>query len=277
MKIISNFKDYYDSMQQYGKDDSIVFPRINKNNTIVRLDSPDWTVNQLDNEIKDETLNKKIQNASFAHLFPKSATQKLISSYFSSMETSYTRAPYAFLKSIYTVVNGNVFKSQIILARPDDGFQYKIIKRNPTDEDCFEFIMQHKHFINQWKVKDLKHIHSFEDFVAQAQNTHLDKYSFSFNSRHGTGVLSKEELLTIHQEVNNPIYFIIDNKVAINLPLTYFGINKLFDNTEILYQEISYCLGNVINNKNEPPAQISNDMKIQQHGFDNKISFRKRV
>lgn len=275
MKIISNFKDYYDSMQQYGKDDSIVFPRINKHTNIVRLDSTDWTIKQLDNELKNEALAKKLENSSFSTMFPLSETEKLINSYFSGMDTSYAKAPYAFLHNIYTVVNGHVFKSKMIVARTEDSFSYKIVKRNPTDEDCFDFIINHPHFINQWKAKDLKHIHNFDDFVAQAHD-HKFKNSY-FYSSYKPSVLTNDDFLKIHQEVNNPIYFIINDKVVVNLPLTYFGINNLFDNTEVLYQEISHCLGNTINNKNEPPAQISNEMKIQQHGFDNKISFRKRV
>lgn len=50
----------------------------------------------------------------------------------------------------------------------------------------------------------------------------------------------------------------------------------MFGSIEKLSQEISYCIGNVILNKNAPPIEVENNIKILGHGFDLKESFRHR-
>jgi hypothetical protein len=47
---------------------------------------------------------------------------------------------------------------------------------------------------------------------------------------------------------------------------------------ELLYQEIAYFVGNLMNNSPDinPPIEVSNDNRLIQHGFDIKQSFRHR-
>lgn len=273
MKIISNFKDYYDSMQQYGKDETIVFPRISQHK--LNLDTQDWSVNQLSNEVTNEILKTRLEKCSMKALFDISPVHRLFDSYFKSMDTFYSRTPRAILQPIYTVINGQAFRNYLILEREESNFNYKIVKRNPTDEDIFQYIQDHKDFINSYSLKKFQEFDNFEDFTQYSKSNKTKSYSY-LKSHQQKPALSKEDLLKIHEDVKSPIYYVIHNEVLTNIPLVYFGLTNLFENTEMLYQEISYCLANVINNKNEPPAQISNDMKIQQHGFDNKVSFRHR-
>ena len=273
MKIISNFKDYYDSMQQYGKDETIVFPRISQHK--LNLDTQDWTIKQLPNELKDEFLNKKLETSSMQSLFDISPVHKQFSNYFKSMDSYYARAPRAILQPIYTVINGQAFRNFLILEREETSFSYKIVKRNPTDQDIFKYLQEHKDFINSYSLKKFQEFDNLEEFAEYSKSSKNKSYSY-LKSHNQKPSLSKDDLLKIHEDVKSPIYYIIDGNVITNIPLVYFGLTNLFENTEMLYQEISYCLANVINNKNEPPEQISNDMKIQQHGFDNKLSFRHR-
>lgn len=274
MKIISNFKDYYDSMLQYGKDESLVFTRINSQP--IKFDSPSWQFDGLDNQLTNKNLAEKIEDqahsiAAYDPMFDPIRGQ------FGNLKNTSTIPP-AKLKSITTVVNGKAFKSFCILEEDNlSSNVYKIVKRNVTPEEAFNYLAEHLDFFSSWSLKSFTKFKNYEQFKEESLAKKNPYFYFKYHRNiNKNSPITENQLIQIHQEVDSPIYYIISGKVQVNIPLTYFGLTNLFDNVEVLHQEIAYCLGNVIQNKNEPPAQISNNMKIQQHGFDNKVSFRKR-
>lgn len=274
MKIISNFKDYYDSMLQYGKDESLVFTRINSQ--LIKFDSPSWQFNGLDNQLTNKNLAQKVSLhthdiGDYDHIFDSIEQQ------FGNLKNS-SSIPPAKLNPIITVVNGKPFKSFCILEEDNTSFTtYKIVKRNVTPEEAFNYLAEHLEFFSSWSLKSFTKFKNYEQFKEESLAKKNPYFYFKYHRNlNKDSPITEKQLLQIHQEVDSPIYYIISGKVQVNIPLTYFGLTNLFDNVEILHQEIAYCLGNVIQNKNEPPSQISNEMKILQHGFDNKASFRKR-
>lgn len=279
MKIISNFKDYYDSMQQYGADDTTIFNRINpprEDNQIINFDSNIWKIQSLNNEVSNPSIIKKIDNE--IDSLPEDKTFKQFKKYFSSLSNYGIIEPHV-LQSIVTVVNGIPFRSYVICAIHDNSAEYKMIKKNATHQDCFDYLKEVLHKTQSSHLKFIfKAFNKFKN-IDDFYNYNHSQHSYAYFSKHyKADPLNTEDLINIHKEVQNPIYYIVDNKVLTNIPLLYFGINNLFDNNiPLLYQEIEYCLTNIIQNKNEPPEVISNEMKIIQHGFDKKISFRKRM
>jgi hypothetical protein len=69
-------------------------------------------------------------------------------------------------------------------------------------------------------------------------------------------------------------YFSVQNKVPV---LADLGVPKLLEATR-LYQDIAYFISNVINPSPDldPPVKFSDSERLQQHGFDKKLSFRHR-
>lgn len=69
-------------------------------------------------------------------------------------------------------------------------------------------------------------------------------------------------------------YVVIDCELPI---LRDLGFTSVYS-AEILYQDIAYFMSNTIydNPDIKPPVEISNDCKIEGHGFDMKQSFRHR-
>lgn len=287
MKISSNFNDYYDIMQQYGKDDKLIFMRINNHG--VNFDSNQWKLDGLENELKNKALNEKLKNGNFNSFFGEQKIMNDLIWKINGSQKSNINPKYK-IAEVIAVVNGIPFNSYMLLEwmttenKNSENLQeyakyngYKIKVRNISSEECFKFIKDHiNEFNDSYVIKSIKTTKNFEEYKDILDNK---KYFNYFNFKYGSqNDITKEMLLKIHEELKAPIYFIVDNKILSNIPLNYLGMTNLFEgNVEQLYQEISYCLGNLILNKNEPPTEISNEMKIQQYGFDKKISFRKRV
>lgn len=280
MRIISNFKDYYDVMLQYGADQTIIFPRINHHlygEQTLSFENNDWKIGHTENELKDSNLLKRISEGNIINLEEKSSNSfQILKNYFRNIDSD-KQYPRAQLKKVIAVINGKPSSSYIIIEHSEHNIKYKIIKKNVTEEDCFNYLKEKKIFLSSLyynnvlgKYKDYK---EFEEANNKNKSSYYHRVKINYQFE-----ITEKDLLDIHKEINSPIYYIVDNKVLSNIPLVYFGITKLFDdNVAILYQEIAYCLNNVVNNKNEPPSTISNEMKIEQHGFDKKISFRKRI
>jgi hypothetical protein len=103
----------------------------------------------------------------------------------------------------------------------------------------------------------------------------------------------KDALIPIHNIINQPIFvvefygrqdldfgdFTYDGGVIRYYApvLSELGFPSIYP-AEQLYQDISYFIGNEMKPSPDikPPVEISNDNKIEGHGFDLKQSFRHR-
>lgn len=103
----------------------------------------------------------------------------------------------------------------------------------------------------------------------------------------------KEKMIDAHNIINQPVFvieyphtkmmqfgdFIIDNNITrYYIPLlSETGLPSIYP-AEQIYQDISYFMGNEMKSTPDikPPVEISNDNKIEGHGFDLKQSFRHR-
>jgi len=286
MKIISNFTDYYDQMLQYGVDKHITFTRINSNN-FKSTNPNDWQMNFLTSE-KNSPLTEKI----LAKHIPDQREnlsendRNILSAYSTNIIRLIGGTRPFDLETVQAVINGKVFASYMLLESVDfhnpgaSAFSapYRIIKKNASIKELFDHIKENKEHFNfnatyNQGVKDILDCNSYEEYCTKKYKSS----NFTFKSRFQNPVATEEELLAIHKEIGSPIFFLRGSRMYKDMPLSYFGLFDVFDgNMEKTYQEIAYCLANVISNKNEPPIAISDPDKIQQHGFDKKKSFRHR-
>lgn len=94
-----------------------------------------------------------------------------------------------------------------------------------------------------------------------------------------------ENLIKLSKFIGHPVFIIdmivrgnetyIDARIPVLAELGFAAIMP----PEQLYQELAYFVANVMIDSPDikPPAEVSDTDKIQQHGFDKKVSFRHRV
>lgn len=269
MKIISNFQDYYDSIQQYGIDNKIVYNRINKNYAKFNTEPNKWflsyiyTQNEKNNidDISSIKNNLKIEN-------PNPEMEKMCG-LFQNINYRNNSFPY-ILYDITATINGKAYKNYLLTKKTD--YEEIIFLKNATPQQALKILQENSDLIyNRYDKKDVTIRKTLTSFLNQ-KNYHKDTT---------TSFMPQEEVYKLHKKIDSPVFFIIgtpnNDLITANVPLTYLGFNHLFQgNIEIISQEISYCLGNIIKNNNEPPIAIDDSIKIEQHGFDKKISFRHR-
>jgi hypothetical protein len=142
--------------------------------------------------------------------------------------------------------------------------------------------------INNWSkysvitTEDLEDDHLYRKIIGCLYSSY---YYFRKNNNYKKEVESKlygvydKNLLKISCQIKNPVFLIIDKNYydTIILEKTPIlkdikGISGLLS-PDVIYQEISYFIGNVLNQPKEE-VKISDKSKILKAGFDLKTSFR---
>lgn len=263
MKIVSNFQDYYDKMMSYGIDKNITFNRISNHNMNFNLDL-NFNYTTKDKFKLSTNLEEYCENYDIYKFFLPFIDYR----YYITKENKYL--DYAIVS-----INGKLFMDIFVC----DINTQKISNRNMLPEDLFDFIKDnfksHRYGFSYTNKKPMSDI-TFEEFC-EIYNKR-DKYYYETNKEE---IDINTKLLELHKKYENPILFFKKNRfneysLEKNIPLRLYGFKNVFNgDVEQLYQEISYCIGNVIQNKNNPPETISDKVKIQQHGFNNQ-SFKHR-
>ena len=254
MKIISNFTDFYDQIQQYGIDNKIVYNRVN--DTRQKFDNSNQ--NNLFCNQHTESTRKLLRHIDTVPVYTDDTLTRLYNLLWNKIYdvSSNNYHNFKFLRVI-CCINCKVFKNYILI------HDNKIIKF-PTVEQIIELIKLQSFYKN---AKILL------DNIQKKQTMTSLEIKFSLDEK-----LSNIELINIHKEFNSPVIIVTDTGYFRHAPMSFFGFNRIYDgNIERVAQEISYCIGNILNNQNEPPLQVSNTVKLEQHGFDKNVSFRKRT
>lgn len=273
MKIISNFKDYYDVIQQYGLDSSIVFERISNSN--INYNENKFSLPKESLSI-DNNIRKKIES----NLFSDYLTQKLINDWKNiSFSCKKNNTSFPELHHFVIVINAKPINT-FFLTKLNENNDNIFIKKNISIEEAFNELIKNYKLLNN--KNDI-----FFSFYKRAKNHSFEEYKKNtyFIQRYQENENIENSLSQLHKDLKNPIIFIYNKEQSYykseqeyytNIPLRYLGITDVFGSIEKLSQEISYCIGNVILNKNAPPVEVENNIKILGHGFDLKESFRHR-
>lgn len=254
MKIISNFTDFYDQIQQYGIDTKIIYHRIN--------DTAQKFVNSNQNSLfcnqHTNSTRKLLRHTDVVPVYTDDVVPRLYNLLWNKIYDVSLNNPHSFkFLRVICCINCKIFKNYILI------HNNKVIKF-PTVEQIIELIKLQSFY---------KNVKSLLDNIQKKQYTTRQEIKFKLDEK-----LSNTELIDIHKEFNSPVIIVTDTGYFRHAPMSFFGFNRIYDgNIERVAQEISYCIGNILNNQNEPPLQVSNTVKIEQHGFDKKVSFRKRT
>ena len=85
-------------------------------------------------------------------------------------------------------------------------------------------------------------------------------------------------LIELHFEHKCPVFLVVHNgfrdSVILNPSLKKAEFFKVFE-AYSAYQELSMFVGGVLSSNMSVPVQMSDKIKIEKHGFDSKLSFRK--
>lgn len=224
MKIISNFKDYYDSVAYaYGGGD----PKI----VYVRRDLADNTQTT----------------------FVKKSELKMTSLFDYRTWAQRSAGPLTDSIPTYLCIAGKSFLLLTKLGSHEPLFYRSV--------DGAEQYVNDRYAAHRWYAHDL-----VVDDMFNGKKEH-------------------PELVAICQALKQPVFqytirvaddgkrqFVVFNKIP---NLSKMGIAKFYP-PEMLYQDLSYFMGNTINGSPDidPPVLVSNKDRIIQHGFDIKTSFR---
>lgn len=283
MKIISNYTDFYDSLLQFGYDEKLVYNRICKFNTQSHI-------NFNSNTFEYEKIEQIVLDTNEINLISKIINNK------NSKKLS-TLFPYTYIiqKGKKIELNNYILYTNIAIINNKPYFSY-VLKKNETNEILLKTIDEHKVFNKLKEIGyqnlinniDKKHyrvsalekklqLSSDEFFNKKINNSIFNFYDFNNDNFLNNNI----ELL--HKKYETPLLLITVNTQIVynkkincfkNVPLKYFGFSAL--DAQQIIQELSFCLGNTVLNKNEPPEKISDIIRLEQHGFDKKVSFRKR-
>ncbi len=262
MKIISNFSDYYDSIQQWGIDKNVVYKRIHEGG--LKFSNPKrWE--ELFNSQIDDSIVRLIDSVSAIDISEPGVAKLSTILYYASI-------PGIQLKTVYAVINGKIYQNFILVETSGSSRQGEIVDKHPTPDVIFELMQQQKLSTNNYWANKIQRAKNVVELIGCIDPPTVESWLSKKQSK-----LTQEQVWEFHRQLDTPVFFKVAGTGIKHASLAYYGFNRLFDGSiETMAQEISYCIGNIINNKNEPPVAISNDLKIDQHGFDRKRSFRHR-
>lgn len=252
MKIVSNFHDIYDYMMMYGQDDKLTYQRINNHG--ININS-----NQIQLPHSDGILSYAMDTPDLSYFYPEHA--KHISHLTSLFQGKYI--PSHSLTHVYAIINGAIYHDMYLNSLSPN------TEKNVTPERLFELAQQHHAKLPRYAKVPAKG--TYNEWIRQK----IDRWANDVEHKNWA-----EYYMPFHVEYKTPIFFITkpenygDCRVFKDLPLHYLGFESLKPEAERIYQDIAYCLGNVITNRNEPPDAISDKNKIEQAGFDYVTSFR---
>lgn len=291
MKIISNYTDFYDSLLRFGYDEKLVYNRICKFNTQSHI-------NFNSNTFEYEKIEQIVLDTNEINLISKIINNK------NSKKLS-TLFPYTYtIKDGKKIdLNNYILYTNIAIINNKPYFSY-VLKKNETNEILLKTIDEHKVFNKLKEIGyqnllnnlDKKHytlpllekklkLSSEEFFNQKIKNSIFNYYDFNNdnNIEFENNNFLNNSIELLHKKYETPLLLITVNTQMLynkkincfkNVPLKYFGFSAL--DAQQIIQELSFCLGNTVLNKNEPPEKISDIIRLEQHGFDKKISFRKR-
>lgn len=251
MYIISKIKDYYDCIMATGVDRSVVYKRkedeigfeidnksIAKREEINRYDS---FSSELKNLISKKT-NFKICEYSREEVYLSKYDEK-IEFYVGIL--MFCGKVYPYIKS------SSPYLSRLI------GF--KTIYAYSVEELESELK----------KITEQKYIDSFFNKSVYKYSNMRNKIETFFDE------LSKIDCTNIHNELDSPIIDLIEKRITKNPLLSEMFFMKIKD-PYMAYMEISSFISGVMGGNTPRMIEIADVVRLEAHGFDKKISFRKR-
>ena len=238
MKIISNYKDYYDGCQKYGIDTTIQY--IRKEKEIKLLEKKDLSLNIIKNiQISgDETFYNNFRKASGVIGFCGKLYPYFI---FSRENNKYDKQVINNIKDLCAFIENNVDKDVVkSFYSKEKHYKYSYLRRGWYFLSEFSYNMTNAYFETYSGSKDsLDLFDKYKVPIFKVEQKEREKYTLTLNPN-----------------------------------LKELNFMKLID-PFTAYQEIEMFISGVIGVQNPELIQISDKVKIEKRGFD-KWSFRKQ-
>jgi hypothetical protein len=236
MRIFSKYHDYYDGVLAYGSDPNCVYVR---NEEEFRVDYPQNPHNP--DEYKNIVENKHI--AERLNLFP--------------ILQDYRISNYNYLQS------GDSF---LVL------FCGKLYP-------CMTFHLPIKNVKGYSYTEKFKRYCYTLDEVIKIRDTYSHekiKYYNPLSNQNLEAIYNvpKEVGMDIHYKTGIPSFLIKADMVVYNPILKPLRFASVMD-PYTAFQELSMFISGILGGTSPPTIEVSNDIRIQKHGFDLKTSFRK--
>lgn len=267
MKIVSKFRDYYDGCLSYGHDESIVYLREQTSFSASYRTKFDIEIPPILDPVFKDMLELT---------YPK--TQVRASTKSSWMTSLSNRIPEKLLSS-QSKRTIEVYPFVIIFC----GKQYKGIELySPAERK----IVDTKLLISEVTSPEIHYFcYSFDDFVSFAERHQISsmqiKYERSsswdakfiklwFDHNHTIDVN-----YLIEHKITSIAYSSRYSTVILNPKLQEFGFYQILDSYSA-FQELEMWMGGTLSYPHNVMIELTEEDRINQHGFDPKYGFRKR-
>ena len=252
MLIISKQNDYYDTALSYGVDKSVIYKR--KECFVKILDGQRYSnIFKLKSNIGSSLLNP----------FPSSLFNLIMSTDITNLDMDYSYKDEIFLSlsGRYILFCGEIVPFIFLTGRTKN----------------------HRDFSESFY--DKKHLFDFLYSVKYSNKKHLDKFLSSSPYFFNKVIRSKKiELFLngflkvscecVHHEIDSPIIELNSSGYVKNPLLKKYKFAKKYDPFSA-YQKIEQFVSGVLGGQTPRLIEISDDIRLESHGFDKKTSFRK--
>lgn len=256
MKIISKYKDYYDSASVYGYDDSVIYKR-------------DISFIRLSNE---ETIELP-QETQWGY---RSTSHQYEASY---QETGVETKLFFNFSEVFLIVAGKAYSVLLDTNPQDRSLRWNSSARNenrdfsavfgvPNIDKIQKYIENHLPDGKTCNIKNLSSIRSRYN-TNEAEKRHL-AYNY-----HKKMFLEKDFTNFCVQQNAVSLLVLNPQEIVKNPILKNFGIEKIID-PSLMHQNIFQFISGVLSNNENKMLPISDFSKLEKHGFDPKYSFRTR-
>jgi len=236
MRIISKFKDYYDTAMQYGQDQSVVFLR------------------------NDLCLESK--------LFDKVSLEKLTGG--PSVTEKYVGDNIMFFSTVKVVFCGKMYRG-IKCTRFE-----KMVKQEPKIFYDFDQLQDYLVKYGMKVATESKYIwykdrtvENCKAFLSKQGTPEFEEYCV----KNGYAIITCRDEFESDPTDRRRSYYHHGRTLAANGELKSFQFFKVFDPI-MAYQELDMYVSGVLPQASAQPIEIEDKYRIAQHGFD-KMSFRK--
>lgn len=261
MKIISKYKDYYDSAAVYGFDESVIYKR----------------------EIAFAKLppEQKIalpQKSSFLREY--TPVVHAYEATYQNLSGSHGKSYFSF-KEAFLIVAGKAY-SVLIEADPQNRSSLRYTYSNVKSED--------RDYSQLYGTSSVDKIQKYiEDNLPDVKNLEIKRSSPRFNSyskkerekrnltyKHEKEVFLNKDFTDFCVTQNATSLLILNPEEIVKNPiLKNLGVEKLVD-PSLMHQNIFQFISGVLGNNENKMEVISDISKVEKHGFDSRYGFRTR-
>lgn len=278
MKIISNFKDCYDTVQKLGTDDRVIYNR----RTIRGIETSFYKIDDYFNKIpynhKELTIQEVIRDIPSINLLANICKEHL------NKLLNVSKHDHPSMLRCIGLSSDDKKKSSYFFYKSVLFFCGKLIPLLTA----FKVKEEYDNKLNLiHKIEYIYDIDGFDKFVKNNDLRQLSpikhklKIEDWFNMKIDVNdILISNKVINVfmvfeagYRRVNEDEFIIRD--IIINPSLDQLMFQKVMDVTR-MYQELDMYISGTLSYPQNAMIEVSNEEKITKHGFDKKLSFRKR-